>query len=88
MRSYIWAVFVLAIFCSVTCFPVAANAGIEVRLYNEEDNVVGEIWRDDDMFFRVGIIPSGAVQAATGSSFFNLIVVPELSGGFFTFHLQ
>lgn len=88
MRCLIWAVFSLTMLCGIVSFPRTAQAGLELRLYNEDDNMIGEIWHEEDVCVRIGIIPSGAFQATSSESFFDLIVIPRLSGGFFTFHLQ
>ncbi len=88
MRRFVWLVFLFALLVQFFCFPARSEASFEVRVYSDEENLIGELWNGNEVFWRVGILPHGALRVSDAGERFHLILIPSVEGGFFSFHVQ
>lgn len=85
MRNLICA----AVFAVITCVSgQCAAADIDFHFAKVDDDFISEIWYNNQLFWRVAFVPSGAIPASTGSATYQTVIAPSFQDGFFLFNVK
>lgn len=75
----------LTIVCLAVAVPAeAADSKLNISIIRQADSaIMGEIWCNDKVVWRLKICTDGAQAVATGASTNTTVVIPDIVGGLF-----